>query len=138
MKYEKSCGAVIWRKAGSEPEFLLILNKKGNARGHWGFPKGHVEGDESEEETARREIREETGLSVGEFAEGFRAVNHYSPRQNVEKDAVYFLAEIPKGSVHIQQSEVADFTWCGFERAASLVTHDTEILKAANKFLSGV
>lgn len=33
-------------------------------QGHTSIPKGHVEGDETEEETAVREIREETGLKV--------------------------------------------------------------------------
>lgn len=136
MKYEKSCGAVIWRNADGAREYLLILNKKGNVSGHWGFPKGHVEAGESEEETAQREILEETGLTVKSFADGFRKVNHYSPRQNVEKDAVYFLTEVENTDIRIQASEIADYIWCGYEQAVELVTHDIEILKAAEAFLS--
>lgn len=136
MKYEKSCGAVIWRCNKGIREYLLILNKKGNALGHWGFPKGHVEAGENEEQTARREIMEETGLTVGSFAPGFRMVKHYRPRQNVEKDAVYFLAMAEDTDIHIQACEVADYLWCGYERAAELSTFDKDILTAAESFLS--
>ena len=43
-----------------QPLFLLIQQKAG----HYGFPKGHVEKNETEVETAIREIKEETGLEV--------------------------------------------------------------------------
>ena len=61
MKKEKSCGAIVYRQRDSWVEVLLICHKNG---GHWAFPKGHVEKQETEEETALREIREETGLTV--------------------------------------------------------------------------
>jgi 8-oxo-dGTP pyrophosphatase MutT (NUDIX family) len=56
MEREKSCGAIVFRKTESVIEFLIIQEIKGS---HWFFPKGHVERDESEEQTARREIYEE-------------------------------------------------------------------------------
>lgn len=136
MSYEKSCGAVLWRNTNGTREYLLILNKKGDALGHWGFPKGHVEAGETERETAQREILEEVGIRVGEFLDGFRAVNHYSPRPGVEKDAVYFMAEVEPGTVHIQQSEVADFKWQSFADAKKTITHDLLILQEAESFLS--
>ena len=49
---EKSCGCIIINKN----KVLLIKQTKG----HWGFPKGHVEKDETEIETAIREVKEET------------------------------------------------------------------------------
>ena len=57
MNNEKSCGAIVYRKFHGNTEILLIRHIKS---GYWSFPKGHVEGDEPEEETARREITEET------------------------------------------------------------------------------
>ena len=45
--------------------------------GHWGFVKGHVEDNETEKETALRELKEETGLSKVEFIEGFKEKTHY-------------------------------------------------------------
>ena len=128
MKYEKSCGAVISKVENGETKYLLVLNKKPGGTGHWGFPKGHREGSENEFETAAREIMEETGLLVV-FQGGKRAVSTYSPRQGVTKDAVYFLATARDGDVKLQQSEIAQFKWCTYSEAMSLLTHDQKILK---------
>ena len=54
---EKSCGAIIVSDSG---RILLIHQRKG----HWSFPKGHVESGETEEMTALREVKEEVGLDV--------------------------------------------------------------------------
>ena len=60
MQYEKSCGAVVVDRSGPQPLYLLVLQ----GAGHWSPPKGHVEEGEDEQETAMREIKEETGLDV--------------------------------------------------------------------------
>lgn len=86
-RHEKSCGAVVFRNSAGGPAFLLIRHVNG---GHWAFPKGHMEPGESEEETAIREIREETGLSV-RLDTGFRRAVRYAPKPGVDKDVVYFL-----------------------------------------------
>ena len=54
-------GVVIIRNGVNEPEILLLFRGRHN---DWSFPKGHCEAGESFEETAIREIQEETGLSV--------------------------------------------------------------------------
>ncbi len=136
MKYEKSCGAVIWRDDMGKREYLLILNKKGAAAGHWGFPKGHIEEGESEEETAKREIFEETGLIAESFTEGFRVISSYSPAPDTEKDVVYFLCRIDSSDIKLQESEVASFRWCDFDSAKQLLTYDDNILKKAECFLT--
>ena len=93
MKMEKSCGAILCRETEELPQVLLIRHKNG---GHWGFPKGHVEDRETEEETARREIWEETGLKA-KLDTGFRKVVTYSPKPRVMKDVVSFAAR-PSGA----------------------------------------
>lgn len=135
MKYEKSCGAVIWRETSGKREYLLVQNKKPGAKGHWGFPKGHTEEGETEEQTARREIFEETGLSVGDFVKGFRTVTHYSPVPNVEKDVVYFLAKAD-GDVTVQECEIADYKWLPYKDAKATLTFDYSILDKAESFLN--
>lgn len=50
---EKSCGAVVYRMNGSNIEVIVIRMNYG----HWSLPKGHVEGHETEHETALREIK---------------------------------------------------------------------------------
>ena len=69
---EKSCGAVIWRGTPGEHQYLLARHNGG----HWSFPKGHVEGEETEIQTAQREILEETGLQA-EIDTNFRQVVTY-------------------------------------------------------------
>jgi len=61
MMHEKSCGAIVYRKSHGNIEILLIKHVNS---GHWSFPKGHVEGSETEIETAKREIKEETAIDV--------------------------------------------------------------------------
>ncbi len=127
MKYEKSCGAAVFRDNGGERQFLLVLNKKPGAKGHWGFPKGHIEEGENEYQTAAREIYEETGLLVV-FYGNARAVSTYSPKEGVTKDAVYFVASVRNEAVTLQKSEVAEYRWCSHEQARVLLTHDKKVL----------
>ena len=75
MKHEKSCGAICYTREEGAPRVLVICHRYG---GHWAFPKGHVEAGESEEETAMREVREETGAQV-RVRPGYREVTTYSP-----------------------------------------------------------
>ncbi|MDO4618705.1 MAG: NUDIX domain-containing protein [Clostridia bacterium] len=135
MTYEKSCGAILFRERDSKREYLLVFNKKGNAKGHWGFPKGHVENDETEENTAKREILEETGINVPEFINGFREVVSYSPTFGIEKDVVYFLAKVEVGTVTIQQSELTDYKWLTYSDAMKLITFNKSLLTKAEDYL---
>ena len=134
MNYEKSCGAVNFKQNNDEIEYLLIFNKKGNAKGHWGFAKGHTEDGETEEQTAIREIKEETGLDVI-LDTRFREVLSYIPKKDVIKDAVYFVAECKNFEVVLQESEVADFKWCTFSDAIKTLSFGQDILKKANEYI---
>ena len=60
MKTEKSCGAVVFTRENGSIKYVIIESKSGV----FGFPKGHIEKGETEEQTALREILEETSLSV--------------------------------------------------------------------------
>ena len=132
LKKEKSCGAVIYRvNEFNKPEFLLLQHKNG---GHWGFVKGHVENNETELETAKREILEETGLEISVFDNFFREVITYSPKKYTEKDVIYFLVNYNAGQeVKIQEEEILDFIWVGYEKALNLMIHDNSkaVLKKA-------
>lgn len=133
MKREKSCGAVLFRQDEGEPAYLALHSVKG----HWTLCKGHVEGNETERETAVREIREETGLTV-EFVENFRRVITYSPAPNVTKDVVFFLARVTGGMLTCQPEEVAEAEFLPYGQAAERLTHpsDRETLEAAAEFLN--
>ena len=131
-KEEKSCGAVIWRMGEKGHEFLLAQH----GASHWSFPKGHIEGRETELETARREILEETGLTV-DIDPGFRQVVTYYPKPGVIKDVVFFIAQPTGGQEHPQLSEIRQLGWFPFQEAKPLVTFatDVEALKEAEAYI---
>ena len=109
MKYEKSCGTVIFRKARGKYAVLLIKNKYTD---FWSFPKGHVEEGENEYQTAIRETREETGIDV-KIENGFRMESVYliGKRKNTEKKVVYFTALTTRAYVVPQPEEISAFHW---------------------------
>ena len=90
MIYEKSCGAVVFTLINNEIKYLLIRN----LAGIYGFPKGHVEQGETEEQTALREVFEEVGLTV-KLVSGFRSEDEHPipEKENTIKQIVYFLGE---------------------------------------------
>ena len=129
---EKSCGAVIWKKTETGHAYLLAQH----GASHWSFPKGHVEGKETERETALREIREETGLEVT-IDESFRQVVTYYPKPGVIKDVIFFIAQPTGGTEHAQEEEIRQLGWFTFEEAYPLVTFatDVEVLQAAEEYI---
>jgi 8-oxo-dGTP pyrophosphatase MutT (NUDIX family) len=74
---EKSCGAVVFTRVNNKIKYLLIRSLTGT----YGFPKGHVEAGETEEQTALREVFEEVGVKI-DLLRGFKTVVEYSlPRK---------------------------------------------------------
>lgn len=132
MEKEKSCGAVITRKKNHRIEVLVIHQ----VQGHWCFPKGHMEKDETEQDTALREIFEETGLRVS-LEEQFRTETDYSPKPGVMKQVVYFLAHPEAGHEKVQESEVSEEKWVSISEAYAAITYenDQKILKEAVQYL---
>lgn len=112
MKKEKSCGAVVIKTENSELKFLII-KQHDNC---WGFPKGHVEEGETEEETAIREIKEETNIDV-EIDNKFRKVITYSPKENTIKDVVFFIGQAITDNLVIDPKELLDAKWVGVKEA---------------------
>jgi 8-oxo-dGTP pyrophosphatase MutT (NUDIX family) len=134
MVFEKSCGVIIYRENYKNLEFLTISHRYD---GHWGFPKGHVEKNESEEETAIREVYEESGLKVT-LINGFRAKIQYSPKEGVTKDVIYFLAKVYDDAVHIQLEEIKDYRWSRLVATKEILTYKSSVnvLEKAYAFIS--
>ena len=122
MLHEKSCGAIVYRRYHGNVEILLIKHVNS---GHWSFPKGHVEGDETELETARREIKEETGLDVI-IDQTFRETVSYSPKRDTQKVVVYFLALARNYDYVPQEEEIAEIRWVDIIRAPGLLTYEND------------
>ena len=134
MKKEKSCGAVVYRWGTKGLEILVEYM----AKGHVSIPKGHVEPGETEAQTALREIWEETALRVS-LDTGFRRVVSYSPAPDVEKDVVFFVAELlGDAAITAQEYEVsrAVFLPAAEAMAAMSYASDRETIAAAVAYIS--
>ena len=133
MTKEKSCGALVYRKRGEKIQVLLLKHKLG---GHWSFPKGHVEDGETEAQTALREVREETGLSIS-LLDGFREEVTYSPRPGISKDVVYFLGFAQDSRTTPQEGEISAIRWVDLSRLVYYLTYenDRKIVNGVKRFL---
>lgn len=131
--YENSCGAVVYRMISGSPRFLLIKNRRS---AHWGFPKGHMEKDETMEQTAVREVMEETGIHI-RVIPGFISVSEYKIGKRVEKNVSIFLAATDDVQTKIQKEEVEDYIWLPFRQCLSILKfeNDKNILKGAYNFM---
>jgi 8-oxo-dGTP pyrophosphatase MutT (NUDIX family) len=122
MEYEKSCGAVVYRKYHGNTEILLIKHINS---GHWSFPKGHMEDGETEIETAKREVMEETSVKI--FIDPtFRESVYYSPKPDTQKEVVYYIGKADNTNYVPQPEEVAEVRWVEIDNASSVLTYEND------------
>ncbi len=133
---EKSCGVIIFRKQNSE-NFYLILHYPG---GHFDFPKGHVEANEEEMETAARELEEETGITDVQFIPGYReemSYKYFRSGKPSNKQVVYFLAETKTEKITISHEHTGSI-WLPYDEAMKKLTfaNAQNLLEKAKHFLT--
>ena len=135
MEKEKSCGAVVFTRDGEGSiRYVLVEQRSGN----FCFPKGHVEGSETEHQTAMREIWEETGLHPV-IIPGFRETETYevAKKPGTMKDVIYFIAEYSDQAIAPPPTdEIRDVRLCTYEEAMELLPTDSRkaVLTAADHF----
>lgn len=129
---EKSCGIIL---INDKNQYLLVRL----LAGHWDFPKGHVEKDETEKETALREVLEETGLQAT-ILPGFRETVTYLVKGTIPKEVVYFLGRPHSTDVNIQVEEVSDFAFLPYKAARERLTFETnrQLLDKAQDFVESL
>ena len=113
-----------------EGKVLIVKREKG----FWEFPKGHVERGESEMQTAKREVKEETNISYKQIQD-FRETIYYQPKLGVDKEVVYFLGKAINEDAKPQRGEVEKAVFVTPQQAMDLFTHDNhkKIMKKAKK-----
>jgi 8-oxo-dGTP pyrophosphatase MutT (NUDIX family) len=126
MIKEKSCGIVVF-----DNNKVLLIKHNG---GHVSFPKGHVESNETEKETATREVKEETGIEA-EILSDKTFTNTYSPKEGYMKDVYYFIGKKIGGELKPQLEEVSICDFFDIDDALNTLTYeiDKNILKNAIK-----
>lgn len=132
---ETSAGAVIFFKENLEFTFLLLKYSSG----HWDFPKGNVEENEKIEETAKREILEETGIDSIDFVPGFsESIQYYYTRNKttISKKVYYFLAETKTKNVTLSDEHLS-YKWLNYHESLSTLTYSNakDLLKKAFLFI---
>lgn len=132
-RIELSAGGVIFRRGRVGREVLLIKDSYGN----WGFPKGHIEGNETNAEAALRECREETGLARLRAVESIGTTDWYFRAGNklVHKFCDYFVFEADADEHARPQSGegIQETRWMDPEQALAKVTYANahQVLKVA-------
>lgn len=129
MKKEKSCGTII-----IENNKVLLIQQTDNA---WGFPKGHVENNEKEQETAIRETKEETNLDV-EIISNKKYITNYKINNEIDKEVIFFLAKKTSDKIKKQDEEIKNIKWVDLNQAFDIITYENtkdiykEVLKDIN------
>lgn len=135
MNWEKSCGAIVFTRRDGDILFVIVQE----AAGAYSFPKGHVEGDETEMQTARREVWEETGLQP-DFLPGFRITDEYdlAEKPGTRKQVVYFLAEYGDQPLLPRPGEIRRILLLPIEQAMQCFEHEStrRLLTAAHDYLT--
>jgi len=135
MGREKSCGAIVFKRLKDGIKYLLLHYEAG----HWDFPKGNQEKNEKDEQTAAREIKEETGIEDIEFVDEFRETINYFYKKGEEtiyKEVVFFLAQSASDKVTLSKEHIG-YAWVSYEHAFKKLTFNNskELLRKANQFL---
>lgn len=137
MIKDQSFGIIPYIVENKQIKYLIIHHQKG----HWAFPKGHKEVGESDLETAKRELKEETGLSITKlwqqtFSEKYSFVD--PKKGEIDKIVTYYLGEAKTTRVKIQQAEVQEYAWVNFQDAQDYLTFPEAkaLLKKVDTFLS--
>lgn len=138
MPAQRAAGAVVFRRTHDGVRLLVL-----RAYGNWDFPKGLVEPGESELETAKRELAEETGLTDVDFP--FGEESKETLPYSGGKIARYYLAETGDDarvelpvSAELGRPEHHEFRWVGFDEAEDLLPPRLAIvLEWARKALAG-
>lgn len=131
---EHSAGAVIYRKKANHLEYLILQSIKNN---DWGFPKGHLEGEETPQQAAKREVFEESGLKPKFDFNFIQKTRYLLPNKN-EKEVTFYLAEaLEQSKVVMQKSEIKASKWINIDEAAAFLNKHGKmrVLKNAEAYI---
>lgn len=116
---EISAGGVVYQKQNDEWQFLMIVDRYGKVT----LAKGKQEPGETIEETALREIAEETGIG-GKLVEHLETIHydyhHPETKEIVNKEVHYYLVEAYSTEITVQVEEINAVRWCSLTEAWQL------------------
>ena len=138
MKFQFSAGGIVYKKENNKV-FILVSQHSGHHG--WVFPKGligdHVEGEEKEE-TALREVEEETGAK-GKIVKMLTPVTYWFvfEREKVRKTVYYYLMEYIGGDIAKHDHEMENVEWLAKEKVEERLTYksDKEVWNEAKELI---
>lgn len=130
-----SAGGVVWRRRPDKTVEVVVCGRRSDRV--WGLPKGTPDGDELIEETALREVREETGLDV-RLGEPLGTIEYWFTASGIRyhKEVHHWLMEPVGGDVSLHDHEFDDVKWLQASEAFARLTYDGEkqlVAKAVQK-----
>jgi 8-oxo-dGTP pyrophosphatase MutT (NUDIX family) len=130
---------VVYRRSDEGVELVLAARRTRRGDLAWGLPKGLVEPDETREQTAVREVREETGLEADvEAPLGEIRYFYVWEGVRVRKEVHFFLMRATGGDVSQHDHEMEDVRWFPLSIALRRATYkgEREVLQRAAKRLA--
>jgi bis(5'-nucleosidyl)-tetraphosphatase len=130
---EHSAGIVLYRSDDNSSNLILLLHY-GN--GHWDFPKGNIEVNETQIQAAVRELEEETGINRFRLVPGFKETlvyNYKKKSAQVAKTVTFYLG-ITTISKVVLSSEHIGYVWLTYQESVKILTYDNakNLLTQAN------
>lgn len=114
-------GGVVLGDGGT---VALVHNEE---TGTWTFPKGHIEPGETDEEAARREVQEETGLTSLEFIDDLGSYARLSGDGKAERKVIHlYLFAAARAAVIVPANEIAEALWVPHREVAAKLTIDKD------------
>lgn len=138
MKFEFSAGGVVFKK---EEEKTFILVAQHSQHHGWVFPKGII-GDkiekEKKEDTAVREVEEETGVKA-EIIQPLTPVEYWYvlEGEKIKKRVYYFVMKATGGDITQHDTEMENVEWLSLEEVAGRLTYksDKQVWEEAKKLI---
>jgi len=126
---EISAGAIVYTLIKDEILYLVIKDFHGN----YGFPKGHLEKDETLYQAAIREVKEETGIDISLHTSFKEELNYVMPNGR-NKTSVYYIGYFEDQTPQRQEEEVEEILLLPYNEAYDIMTFDNmkEALKKAD------
>lgn len=136
MKKDFSYGVIVFDK--DYKKFLVLEH----AAGHLGFPKGHKEREETPEESALRELKEEAGISATLGEKTFTQQYNFTFNGELfDKNVLYFVGQVVSDEeVVVDNTEIKNYFWLTPDEFLEQTNFSSTILlvKEVKNWLDGI
>jgi 8-oxo-dGTP diphosphatase len=143
MKFEYSAGGIVFQKSKIKNQKSILVCQHSQHHG-WVFPKGligdHIKG-EGKEETALREVKEETGIN-GKILKPLKPIEYryVFEEEKIKKTVYYYLMEYISGDTKDHDFEMENVEWIPEDKVEERLTYssDKKIWEEAKDYLKSI